>query len=407
MRILVQKFGGTSVATEEGRRRVADRILAARAGGRSPVVVVSAMGRAPEPYATDSLLGLLAPWAEHRDAREADLLAACGEIIACVVVSHHLRSRGVPARAFSGPGAGVRTDASFGEGRILAVEPGALRRSLEAGEIPVVAGFQGATDGGEVATLGRGGSDTTAVALGAALGAEVEIYTDVEGVMTADPRLVREARVLAGLTFQEMGEMANEGARVLHPRAVEMAEAHGVPLVVRSTFSEAPGTRILDRPTAQGQVATGVVTVGGLTRVRLDLEGAADLEEARARVFEELASAGLSLDLINLLVRRLYFIVRSEALGSGVLDRLGFPFEVRQGCGKVSVIGQGMRGVPGVMLRIHRALRAAGVELLHSTDSHITISCLVPEEDLARAAEALHREFGLQGGGAPPGNLPA
>lgn len=397
MRILVQKYGGTSVATEEGRRRVADRILQAQADGWSPVVVISAMGRYPEPYATDSLLGLVKPYGEHLDARETDMLAACGEILSCVVVSHYLRSRGAKARAFSGPGAGIRTDDGFGEARVQSVDPQRLLQALHGGEIPVVAGFQGATPAGDVATLGRGGSDTTAVVLGAALGAEVEIYTDVEGVMTADPRVVKEARVLAGITFQEMGEMANEGAKVVHPRAVEMAEAHDVPVVVRSTFSDAPGTRIVDRPTAEGQMVTGVVTVGGLSRVRLDFEEVEDLESARARVFEELAAAGLSLDLINLMVRRMYFIVRTEALRTELLDRLGFPYEIRDGCAKVSVIGQGMRGMPGVMLRIHRALRKAGVDLLHSTDSHITISCLVPEEDLGRAAEALHREFGLHG----------
>lgn len=397
MRIVVQKFGGTSVATEEGRRRVADKILAARDAGMRPVVVISAMGRHPEPYATDSLLGLVKPHADQHDAREADLLAACGEIIACVVVSHFLRSRGIPASAFSGPQAGLRTDASFGEGRIRSIDPSRLLQALDRGETPVVAGFQGATEDGDVVTLGRGGSDTTAVALGAALGAEVEIYTDVEGVMTADPRMVSDARVLAAITFQEVGEMANEGARVVHPRAVEMAEAHGVPMVVRSTFSGAPGTHIVDRPTAEGQMATGVVTVGGLSRVRVDFEGVEDVCAARGRLFEELAAAGVSLDLINLMVKRLYFIVRTEALPTAVLDRLGFPYEVRQGCAKVSVIGQGMRGVPGVMFRIHRALTAAGVDLLHSTDSHITISCLVPDEDLGRAAEALHREFGLQG----------
>lgn len=396
MRILVQKYGGTSVATEEGRRRVADRILQAQADGWSPVVVISAMGRHPEPYATDSLLGLVKPYQEHLDARETDMLAACGEILSCVVVSHCLRSRGAKARAFSGAGAGIRTDGSFGEARVQSVDPQRLLRALQAGEIPVVAGFQGAGPEGDVATLGRGGSDTTAVVLGAALGAEVEIYTDVEGVMTADPRIVEEARVLSGITFQEMGEMANEGAKVVHPRAVEMAEAHEVPVVVRSTFSDAPGTRIVDRPTAEGQMVTGVVTVGGLSRVRLDFEEVEDLEAARARVFEELAAAGLSLDLINLMVRRMYFIVRTDALRTELLDRLGFPYEIRDGCAKVSVIGQGMRGIPGVMLRIHRALREASVDLLHSTDSHITISCLVPEEDLARAAQALHREFGLQ-----------
>ncbi len=401
----MQKFGGTSVADEAGRRLLADKVRRARAEGRHPVLVISAMGRSPQPYATDSLLGLVEAWREWHDPRELDMLMACGEILSCVVTSHYLRSLGLPARAFSGSEAGVRTEGPFGEARVAAVVPQALLECLEAGGIPVVAGFQGACSGSGVATLGRGGSDTTAVALGAGLRAEaVEIYTDVEGVMTADPRQVSEARVLESITMMEMGEMANEGARVLHPRAVEMAEAHGVPLVVRSTFSEAPGTRIVDRPILAGQLVTGLVTVGDLCRVRIDFSGGADLPADRTRVFEELAAAGLSLDLINLLARRLYFMLGMRDLQNGgreLLQRLGQPYEIREGCGKLSVIGQGMRGVPGVMLRIHRALASEGVELIHSTDSHITISCVVPENHLARAATALHREFGLGDSGGP------
>ena len=403
--ILVQKFGGTSVAGDAGRLGMAEKVRAARARGLSPVLVISAMGRSPQPYATDTLLSLVEPWRPWHDPRELDMLMACGEILSCVVTSHFLRSLGLPARAFSGAEAGLRTEGPFGEARVTSLDPGPLRRSLEAGEIPVVAGFQGASGGLAVATLGRGGSDTTAVALGAGLLARaVEIYTDVEGVMTADPRLVPEARVLETLTLLEMGEMANEGARVLHPRAVEMAEAHGVPLVVRSTFSEAPGTRIVDRPVAAAQMVTGLVTVGDLARVRLDFRGAPDLPAARSEAFERLAEAGLSLDLINVLGRRLYFLLTSKALREGgrdlLLRDLGHPCEIREGCGKLSVVGQGMRGVPGVMLRIHRALAREGVDLMHSTDSHITISCVVPEADLARAASALHREFGLGEAGA-------
>ena len=399
MRILVQKFGGTSVAGEKGRQGLARKVREARVRGMHPVVVISAMGRAPQPYATDTLLGLVAAWRECQEPRELDMLMACGEILSSVVVSHFLRSLGLPARAFSGAEAGILTEGPFGEARVASVDPGPLRAALEAGEIPVVAGFQGACSGLGVATLGRGGSDTTAVALGAGLGAEaVEIYTDVEGVMTADPRQVPEARVLPDITLLEMGEMANEGSRVLHPRAVAMAEAHRVPLVVRSTFSEAPGTRILDRPVGVGELVTGIVTVGGLCRVCIDLGAAEDLAAERSRVFESLAGAGLSLDLINVLARRLYVLLKEEDLRSGaddLLQNLGHPGEVRRHCAKVSVVGQGMRGVPGVMFRIHRALQSGGVELIHSTDSHITISCVVPEDHLARAARALHREFGL------------
>lgn len=399
MRIRVQKFGGTSVATEEGRRRVADRLLEASRAGFAPVAVISAMGRHPAPYATDTLLSLVASWRAVEDPRELDMLMACGETLSCVVMAHFLRSLGVDARAFTGPGAGILTDAGHGEARIVAIHPQAVLDCLSAGGVPVVAGFQGCTPAGEVTTLGRGGSDTTAVALGAALGAEaVDIFTDVDGVMTADPRLVEEARVLASVGFQEMGEMANQGAKVLHPRAVELAEGHGVPVVVRSTFTGAPGTEISDRPVAVGRIATGVVTVAGMSRVRVDLESCPDLSSARTEVFSAMAEAGLSLDLINLVGPRLYFICLTsefEPRGRRLLDSMGHPYEALGDCAKVAVVGSGMRGVPGVMLRIHRALAREGIEVLHSTDSHITISCLVPEADLRRAAAALHGEFGL------------
>ncbi|MDO5296705.1 MAG: aspartate kinase [bacterium] len=435
MRIIVQKFGGTSVAGELGWSSLAGKVQAALDEGLCPVVVVSAMGRCPAPYATDSLLSLITPYAECADVQERDMLMACGEIISTVVLSHYLRAQGINAKGFSGPQAGIFTDDNYSEAQITAVDPSRLLKALNAGLVPVVAGFQGLSSQQRVATLGRGGSDTTAVALGAALQAEkVEIYTDVDGIMTADPRCVGEAKVLDSLTYMEVGEMAREGARVLHPRAAVMAKTYNIPVVVRSTFSDHSGTLLvsddnfageqsalkqplaashnseialadregavplIDRVAGRGQVATGIVTVPGRCAINVDLAWADDYQEARMRVLESMASHMVSLDMIDVVGNHLYFLINQSDLvpAREYLRELGYGFTVCQNCAKVSVVGHNMRGVPGVMRRICRALASASVRLLYATDSHITISCVVPEEQMQLAARNLHAEFSLQ-----------
>ncbi len=408
MAIVVQKFGGTSVATPQGWQALAAQVRAALEEGKEPVVVVSAMGRKPAPYATDTLLSLVADYPHWTSSRERDMLMACGEIISTVVVSHYLRSVGLTAKAFDGAGAGIKVQGEYGQASIVAIDPSQLREWVTQGGIPVVAGFQGINERGEIVTLGRGGSDTTAVALGVALKAErVDIFTDVEGVMTADPRYVPQAQILKSLTHQEIGEMANEGAKVLHPRAVEISQAHRVPLRVRSTFSTNPGTEVTtpdphhpikDRAPAKERLVVGVVSVPGYCMVVLDFQGASDLHTRRLDVFEQLAQASLSLDMINVTEHRIAFLVRQEDLdlAKKLLEKFGYSFAMRFGCAKVSVVGQAMRGQPGVMARICQALSRAGVELYYSTDSHITISAVIPERYLRVASQALHREFGLE-----------
>ncbi len=433
MKILVQKFGGTSVAGEDGWERLLDKVKRAQAEGYAIVLVVSAMGRYPAPYATDSLLALIKPYGEFGNLQERDMLMCCGELISTVVLSHYLRANGINAVGMSGPQAGILTDDCYSEAQIRAVNPLRLREAIEAGQVPVVAGFQGLSPQHRVVTLGRGGSDTTAVALGVALAAEkVEIFTDVEGIMTADPRHVPEAKVLDGMTYHEVGEMAREGARVLHPRAAAMAQAHELPVVVRSTFSDHPGTLIasvehlkgleqeklrlvgaecpgpgvygengqvpiVDRVAGRGQVATGIVTVPGLCAINVDLAWAEDYQEARMNVLDTMARHMVSLDMIDVVGNHLYFLIKQADLvpARELLRELGYGFTVCFKCAKVSVVGNGMRGVPGVMLRICRALAQESIKLLYATDSHITISCVVPEEQLDPAAILLHREFAL------------
>jgi len=409
VRIIVQKFGGTSLAAPEGREAAARRVLEAVRDGARPVVVVSAMGRRGDPYATDTLLGLVREDRGYLPARELDLLMVCGEQIAAVVVTSVLRRHGLDALALTGGQAGIITDARFGDARILRVDPQPLLELLEQGRVPVVTGFQGITEQGQVTTLGRGGSDTTAAALGAALNAEVvDIYTDVEGVYTADPRVVPEARTMVTATYEEVAQMAVEGARVIHPRAIEIAMRASVPLRVRSTFSDAPGTLIthawqadrlwLDR---EGRVVTGVAHTPGLALFRVATpEGAGGPVRSELKIFRSLADAGISVDMINVSPERKAFVVREEVAGEArrILTDLGFDVTVRGGCVKVTVIGTGMRGMPGVMARVVEALDAADVDILLSVDSHITISCLVDGEHLERAVRALHRGFGLTRG---------
>ncbi|WP_242822467.1 aspartate kinase [Thermaerobacter marianensis] len=411
MRIIVQKFGGTSLRGGRERAAAARHVVAAVQDGLHPVVVVSAMGRQGDPYATDTLVDLARDVHPRIPPREQDMLMVCGEIISAVVFAQELRARGIQAVALTGGQAGIVTDGQFGDARILRVEPALLRRHLERGRVPVVAGFQGVTeDGREFTTLGRGGSDTTAAALGVALRAEVvEIYTDVDGVKTADPRLVPEARTLSTATYDEIVQMAHEGARVVHPRAVELAMRGNVPLRIRSTFSDDPGTLItrhweVDQvwpDLRQARAVTGITHIPGLTQITLQTT-ADDDQALNVRLFRALADRGISVDMINVSPHRKSFVVRDDRAGEAreALEALGLKPELRPGCAKVTVVGAGMHGVPGVMARVVEALKAAGVSILLTVDSHMTISCLVDGDELGRAVRALHQHFGL-GGVAP------
>lgn len=404
MRCLIQKFGGTSVASAEAREAVVARIQEARAGGFTPVVVVSAMGRAGDPYATDTLVSLARQVDPDPSPRELDLLLSCGEIIAAVILVCTLRRAGLRQTvALTGWQAGLVTDRRFGDARILRVEPDHVRRHLERGDLVVVTGFQGISDTGDVTTLGRGGSDTTAVALGVALRAEAaEIFTDVDGVMTADPDIVPEARPLRVVSYDEVLQMAAEGARVIHPRAVELAMRAGLPLRVRHTFSSSPGTLVThayeaagDQPAwREGDVVTAVTQRPAVTQVTIYTAGG-DGPATDVRVFRPLAETGVSVDLINVSPERRSFTVADADAERArrCLEEQGFRVELRPGCAKVSVVGHGMRGVPGVMATLVEALYQAGVPILQTADSHMTISCLVPGDKMEEAVRALHARF--------------
>ncbi|MHC1758564.1 MAG: aspartate kinase [Negativicutes bacterium] len=405
MRILVQKFGGTSVSTAENRQLAAEKISHAIEKGFSPVIVISAMGRNGQPYATDTLIGVARETHSLLSRRELDMMMGCGEIISAVVMASTLQNCGLDAIVLTGGQAGIITDNQFGNARILKVDPSRVRAELAAGKIPVVCGFQGVSAEGDLTTLGRGGSDTTASALGAALPAEtIEIYTDVDGIMTADPRLVPHAHILDRISYAEVSQLAHQGAKVIHPRAVEFAMQKNIPLVVKSTFSNAPGTLITTSAQVEetcdagisDRVATGVTYVKKISQVAVEL--AADNKPAdNSGIFKILACSGINVDLINILPRQVLFTVQEDddAETRQRLRDAGYQLTVLQNCAKVSVVGGGMGDVPGVMAGFVEALASKGIPLLQTVDSQTSISALIDGKYLEIAVSALHSQFRL------------
>lgn len=399
--VVIMKFGGTSVATAEGRSSIAARVTEALELGKAAVVVVSAMGRKGAPYATDTLLGLVEGL--PGDERERDLLSSVGEVVAAVVVAHELRAAGIEGRAFTGPEAGIATDGIFGGSAVTEVHTGPLATAIANGVVPVVCGFQGIAENGAVTTLGRGGSDTTACALGVALQAdEVEIYTDVDGVMTADPRVCDTAQVLQTIGADELFQMAKHGSRIVHTPAAELALASGLSVRVRNTYSDHPGTRVADiAGYLPASVATAVSHVGGVVRYRVSIpatEGSSEHMATQARIYRAMADAAVSLDMFTPVRGTLVFSVfeATSSNASEILDRLGLDYDATCDLAKVTLVGAGMHGVPGVMARMAEYLRDSDVKVLQTADSHTTISVLVPVEDAERAVVALHRGFDLE-----------
>jgi aspartate kinase len=380
------------------REIAASRVLEARARGASPVVVCSALGRAPDPYATDSLLALLGP---SRGGANRDLLVSCGEAIACAIFAELLTSWGADAQAMTGGQAGIITDGTFGDAKILRVEPRNVFAALERGIIPVVTGFQGVTESGALTTLGRGGSDLSAIALGDALGSEaVEIFTDVSGVMTGDPRRIAGAHTIDRVSYAEMVELAADGAKVMHAKAAELARVTQTPYLVKGLRSNF-GTTIDEghKPESLKPV-TGVTSLRDVIFVRV-IQGEIDDLDARREleleIFRRLAERDVSVDMINVNNAGIFFIIDHDRLETmrAELAGLNMALRVRAHCAKISIVGAGMRGTPGVMYRVVQALSESEIEIIHSTDSNITISVLVPEEDVVRAEQAIHDYFRL------------
>lgn len=409
MPLLVMKFGGSSVSDAEAMRRVARRVVAAHQDGHQVAVVVSAMGDT-----TDDLLDLAAQIAPGTPPeREMDMLLSAGERISMALLAMAIEQLGVPARSYTGAQAGMRTDSAHGRARLLDVQPDRVRATLQDGAVAIVAGFQGISSDDDVTTLGRGGSDTTAVALAAALEADVcEIYTDVDGLYTADPRIVPTARRVTRLTIEETLEMAAHGAKILHLRAVEYARRFSVPLHVRSSFSDQEGTWILvGRPltedTMEDPIISGIAHDKSLAKVTA--VGIPDRPGAAASVVGAVADAGVAIDMIvqnvstsNAETSDISFTVPEEdgpaavAAVRGLQERMGFADVLYTShVGKLSLVGAGMRSHPSVASRLFSSLAEAGVNIEMISTSEIRISIICDQADLEGAVRAVHTAFDL------------
>ncbi|EHK2485539.1 aspartate kinase [Listeria monocytogenes] len=401
MKIIVQKFGGTSVQNEKSRLMAFNHIKQVLKEGYKVVVVVSAIGRYGDPYATDTLLELIGAKNTKLTAREQDTLLSVGETISASVFTNMLKEAGIKAEAFSGGQAGIITSDDHLNAKITEVDTTRLKNALAELDVAVVAGFQGITANGDITTLGRGGSDTSAAALGVSLQADyIDIFTDVDGMMTADPRIVEHARSLPRVSYNEVSNMAYQGAKVIHPRAVEIAMTAKIPMRIRSTYLESTGTLVTSLADDSGhfdvkeRMVTGVAHVTNLTQISVQT----DTVKAQQLVFKILADAGISLDFINISTNSVIFTVPEEKshVVKQLLEDEALETSVRQACAKVSIVGAGITGVPGVTAKIVGALSEKNIPILQSADSHTTIWVLVREEDLISAVNALHDVFCLE-----------
>ncbi|HLQ97388.1 MAG TPA: aspartate kinase [Candidatus Dormibacteraeota bacterium] len=402
MQILIQKFGGTSVQSPENRDHVVAHIKKALVNDYKLIVVVSALGRKPDPYATDTLLDLVDYPANYNSKRELDLLLSCGEVISSIVLSNELQKNHIRATALTGAQAGFLTNDDFNKAKIKQVNPERILHEFKTHDVIVVAGFQGQTETGEITTIGRGGSDTTAAALGAALKVErIEIFTDVNGIMTADPSVVESARPLDVVTYTEICNLAYQGAKVIHPRAVEIAMQAEIPIRVRSTYLDDLGTlvtasRVDDIDVdISDRLVTGIAHMDKITQVKVSMNE--EEHYLQSDIFKAMAEAGISVDFINISPSGVIYTIPTEttAKAINILETLGFKPEINENCAKVSAVGAGMTGVPGVASKIVQALTDKGIQILQSADSHTTIWVLIKEKDVKLAVNALHDAFAL------------
>ena len=408
MGIVVQKYGGSSVADAEGIKRVAQRIVEAKRNGHEVVVVVSAMGDT-----TDELIDLAQQVSPLPAPRELDMLLTAGERISMALLAMAIGNLGHEARSFTGSQAGVITDGSHGKAKIIDVTPGRIEQALQTGSVAIVAGFQGVSqDTKDITTLGRGGSDTTAVALAAALDAEVcEIYSDVDGVFTADPRIVPTARKRDRISYEEMLEMAACGAKILHLRCVEYARRYAMPIHVRSSFTHQTGTWITDHEVEVEEMEQAIIAgvAHDRSEAKITVVGVPDKVGEAARIFEALAGAQINLDMIvqnvsaaaTNLTDISFTLPRTDGQGAmsalaRIQDEVGYDSLLYDDqIGKVSLIGAGMRSHPGVTAKFFSALASAGVNIAMISTSEIRISVIVDEPQVDDAVSAAHSAFDL------------
>lgn len=408
MGLIVQKFGGSSVADAESIKRVAARIAASKRSGQQVVVVVSAMGDT-----TDELIALANQVSPMPNGRELDMLLTAGERISMALLAMAISNLGLEARSFTGSQAGIITTSTHGRARVIDVTPGRIQEALAEGAIAIVAGFQGvAQDTKDITTLGRGGSDTTAVALAAALDADVcEIYTDVDGVFSADPRIVPTARKLKSVTYEEMLELAASGAKVLHLRCVEYARRFNLPIHVRSSFSNLEGTWVVKDQPEGGSMEQAIISgiAHDKSEAKITIVGVPDRAGVAARIFQAIADADINIDMIVQNVSAAatgltdisFTLPRTEgSRGTSIVQKLqgeiGFQsIQYDDQIGKLSLIGAGMRSHPGVTANFFAAMASAGVNIEMISTSEIRISIVCRQADIERAVQAAHTAFDL------------
>ena len=401
--LLVQKFGGTSVADPDRIRAVAEHVARTRKAGNDVIVAVSAMGKS-----TDELVRLAHDVSNNPTGREMDMLLTAGERISMALLSMAVNDLGVPAVSFTGSQAGIVTDTDHGRAKIIEVKGDRIREAVAAGQVAIVAGFQGVSTAKEIVTLGRGAGDLTAVALAAAFSASVcEIYTDVEGVYTADPRIVPDARRIARISFEEMLEMAATGGRVLAMRSVELARNHNVALHVRSSFTWAPGTWVVEEvPLMEAAIISGVTH--DVSEAKITIEQVPDRPGVAASVFRALAEDGVNVDMIVQNVSTAghtdisFTVPRSDlpktvvVMEKVVVDTEARGYRSDAEVGRVSLVGAGMKTHPGVAAKMFETLAEEGINIEMISTSTIRISCVVRDADVEPAVRVLHRAFGLE-----------
>ena len=398
MSIIVQKFGGTSVSSNERRNQVIAKVKKIIENGDSPVVVVSAMGRIGAPYATDTLLSLVKDDFKKYNKQASDMLMCCGEIISSVVMSNALYEAGIDSVPLTGGQAGIITNNAFTEAQFIESETNLIKEIINKGKVPIVTGFQGITKEGYFTTLGRGGSDTTACILGVALEAkEIEIYTDVDGIMTADPRIVENASLIDVISYNEVFQFADQGAKVIHPRAVDLARKGNIPVVIKNTMSDCRGTLINNFGSDHADTAISGITHLG-NRIQVSVKLVDNKGESKYRnLLDILADNKISLDLINIFPSEQIFTIDSDEKEklNNVLSNDGIKFTTIENCSTIAIVGAGMTGVPGIMAKVINTLSENNIEVLQTADSHMTIWCLIRSEKIAEAINLLHKAFKL------------
>lgn len=398
MNIIVQKFGGSSVKDSSLRRLVIGHIINIIKQEKIPVIVVSAMGDCGQPYSTDKLIDLIKKENEEVSKREIDQVMSCGEIIASAVLASGIQGRGYQAVSLTGQQAGIRTDGTYGKSEIVDIDTSLINNYIEQGVVVVVAGFQGVSPGGDITTLGRGGSDTTAAALGAYLGADrIELYTDVDGLMTADPKLVPQAEPIEEITFQEIFLMANEGAKIVHPRAVDFAMKNEIPLIIKKTESGKGGTKVVsNKPVKDNRMnITGIIHSCSLVQVIVPMNDLHSQTE-KITIFDALNKTNIDPEMFDILEDRLIFVINGDdfTLVMNELEKRGLEdTSFRNNCAKITLLYSEQRKKNYMAFQALQVLSRENITLYQTADSNIGTSFLLSQDELKKAVNLLHEYY--------------